>query len=178
MKTALTYGFIMALGSSFVSLAFFFTGYHDEAAKLQSAQSITIALSVAISLTCIVLAMREKRELTPGDANWGYGSALGTGVMVGLFGAILSSVYSYAYFTFINPHMVDLALQVQLDKMSESGMSANQIDQVEPTMRKWMNPVVMTISSMVMIFITNFVIALIAAIFVKNRPASLPAAQP
>ncbi|MBP6507748.1 MAG: hypothetical protein KA257_09305, partial [Opitutaceae bacterium] len=57
-----------------------------------------------------------------------------------------------------------------LDKMEAKGMSADQIERAEPFIRKWMNPVMMTVSSFVMFFITNVVIALIAAAFVKNRP--------
>ena len=170
MKTSLTYGFILALCGSLMSMGFYFTGFHDTAAKLEIAQNIGMVLGMAIAIACIVLGMREKRSLAKPDAAWGYGSALGTGIMVGLIGAVLTCIYTYCYFAFINPHMSDVIMQMQLDKMEAKGMSADQIERAEPFIRKWMNPVMMTVSSFVMFFITNVVIALIAAAFVKNRP--------
>lgn len=176
MKTSLTYGFIMALGTALVSLGFFFAGYHDDAAKMETAQRISMVLNIAIAIVTIVLGMREKRALTPADQNWGYGSALGTGLMVSLWGTLFSCIYSYAYFTLINPAINEVIFQAQVLKMEESGMSAAQIAQAEPMMRKWMSPAVMTIMSFFIILIFNAVISFIAAIFVKNRPAAPAAA--
>lgn len=176
MKTSLTYGFIMALGTALVSLGFFFAGYHDEAAKMESAQRISMVLNTAIAIITIVLGMREKRGLTPADQNWGYGSALGTGLMVSLWGTLFSCIYSYTYFSFINPAINEVIYQAQVLKMEESGVSAAQIAQAEPMMRKWMSPAVMTLISFFVILAFNAVISFIAAIFVKNRPAIAAAA--
>jgi len=170
MKTSLTYGFIMALASSLLSLGFFFTGFHDEVTKLQTAQNIAMVLGLAIAVVCLLMGMKEKRELTPADGKWGYSSALGTGIMVGLFGALFSTIYTYCYFTFINPNMSELIFQVQVLKMEAKGMTDTQISQAEPMIRKMMSPVIMTVMSLFMIFITNMVLSLIVAIFVKNRP--------
>jgi len=172
MKTSLTYGFIMALATSLVSLAFFFAGYHDAADKMETAQRIAMVLSTAIAIITIFLGMREKRALTPADQNWGYGSALATGLMVSFWGTLFSSLYSYGYFTVINPAINEVIFQGQIAKMEEAGMSATQIAQAEPMMRKWMSPGVMTTMSFFIIMLFNAVISFIAAIFVKNRPAA------
>lgn len=172
MKTSLTYGFIMALGTALVSLLFYFIGYHNDPAKLQTSQNLSMLLNTAIAITTIVLGMREKRALTPADKNWGYGSALGTGILVGLWGTIFSTLYTYCYFALINPAINDVIYQAQVLKMEEAGMSAADIAHAEPIMRKWMSPVVMTIMSFIMIFFFNTIISFIAAIFVKNRPAT------
>ncbi|MCC6415314.1 MAG: DUF4199 domain-containing protein [Opitutaceae bacterium] len=175
MKTSLTYGFIMALGTSLVSLALFFLGFHDDPAKVQTSQNISMVLNTAIAIICIVLGMREKRALTPADKNWGYGSALGTGLMVSLWGALFATLYTYCYFALINPAMGDVIYQAQVLKMEEAGMSSADIARAEPIMRKWMSPVVITIMGFFMIFIFNVLISFIAAIFVKNRPAAIAA---
>jgi hypothetical protein len=170
MKISITYGFFLTLASSLLSLAFFFTGYHDEVAKLETAQNIAMVLGVAIAIFCMLMGMREKRELTPADGKWGYGSALGTGVLIGLFGAIFSSIYTYCYLTFINPNMGELIFQMQVLKMEVKGMTDAQIAQAEPMIRKMMSPVLLTVVSTFTIFIMNVVLALITAIFAKNRP--------
>uniref|UniRef100_UPI00404A3255 DUF4199 domain-containing protein n=1 Tax=Cephaloticoccus sp. TaxID=1985742 RepID=UPI00404A3255 len=170
MKISITYGFFITLASSLLSLGFFFTGYHDEVAKLETAQNIGMGLGVAIAIVCMLMGMKEKRELTPADGKWGYGPALGTGVLIGLFGAIFSSIYTYCYFTFINPNMGELIFQMQVLKMEAKGMTDTQIAQAEPMIRKMMSPVLLTVVSTFTIFIMNVVLALITAIFAKNRP--------
>ncbi|MFZ9681581.1 MAG: DUF4199 domain-containing protein [Cephaloticoccus sp.] len=175
MKTSLTYGFIMALGTSLVSLGFFFGGFHETPKGLQTANNLSMLLNSAIAIVCIVLAMREKRALFPADQEWGYGSALGMAMLVSLWGTLFCCVYSYAYFTFIDPGIFDIMYQAQVLKMEEAGMSAADIAQAEPMMRKWMNPVVTTIVSFFVLLFFNAVFSFIAAIFVKNRPAA-PAA--
>ncbi len=170
MKLSLTYGFFIALATSLLSLGFFFTGYHDDASKLQTAQNVGLVLGIVIAVVCLLMGMREKRELTPAKDNWGYSSALGTGVMIGLFAAIFSTIYTYCYFNFINPNMSELIYQMEVLKMEAKGMTDAQISQAEPIMRKMMSPVILTAIGMVSMFIINVVLALIVAIFVKNRP--------
>lgn len=172
MKTSLTYGFIMALGTSLVSLGFFFIGFHDKSESLQTSQNISLLLNSVIAIACILLAMREKRAAVPADQDWGYGSALGMGMLVSLWGTLFACVYTYAYFSFINPGIIDVMYQAQVVKMEEAGMSAADIAQAEPMMRKWMNPVFTTIISFFIIFFFNAVFSFISAIFVKNRPAA------
>lgn len=171
MKTSLMYGFVMALGASLVSLAFLFTGFHDEPDKMQLSQNISIVLNSLIAIACIVLGMREKRALTPATDNWGYGSALGTGLLISLWGTLFATIYTFCYFSFINPAINELIYQTQVAKMEEAGMSAADIANAEPMMRKMMNPVIISVMSFFMILFFNAVISFIAAIFVKNRPA-------
>ena len=51
---------------------------------------------------------------------------------------------------------------------------ADQIDKIEPMVRKWINPVAMSISGFVGAFFFHVVIGLIVAAFVKNRPQTEP----
>ena len=170
MKTTLTYGFIMTLCGAFVSLGLYLTGFHSDPDKLKLAQTIGLVLAVAISVACTLLGMREKRANTPADKPWGYGSALGTGVMIGLFGAIFGAVYNYCYFAFIDPNFREVVLQAQLAALEAKNLSPTQIEQAEPFIRPWLSPGAMTATGAVMAFIWNVVISLIVAAFVKNRP--------
>lgn len=178
MKTSLTYGFFMALGGALLSMALYFLGFHSDVDKLQTAQWIGSGGGLLIGITCIVLAMRERRANTPPTTGWGYGSALGTGVLTGLFGCVFGAVYNYIYFTVINRGMVDLIFQAQVAKMEAKGMSSDQIEKIEPMMRKMMSPVMTTIWGLVVGFVFCVLIALVAAAFVKSRAAAQPATPP
>lgn len=170
MKTSLTYGFIMTLCGAFVGLGLFFAGLHSDPDKLKLAQTIALVLGVVISVTCTLLGMREKRANTPADKAWGYGAALGTGVMIGLFNTIFGAVYNYCYFAFIDPNFQEVVLQAQIAALEAKNLSPAQIEQAEPYIRPWLSPGAMTATGAVMAFIWNLVISLIVAAFVKTRP--------
>ena len=59
MKTYLTYGFYMAIGSALVIFALYFLGYHEDAAKLGTAQLVQTLTGLVIGLTCVVLGTRN-----------------------------------------------------------------------------------------------------------------------
>ncbi len=85
MKTYLTYGFYMALGSALVVFALYFLGYHSEPSKLGTAQVIQSVCGLAIGVTCTVLGVKARRAELPPTEDFGYGRALGAGVMITLF---------------------------------------------------------------------------------------------
>lgn len=178
MKTWLTYGFIMTLCGAFIGLGLHFSGFHADVDKLKIAQNISIVTGIIIGVSCILLGMREKRAGTPADKPWGYGPALATGVMIGLFGALFGAVYNYVYFAYIDPNFHEVVLQAQIAAMEAKNIPSSQIEQAEPFIRKWLNPVVMTVTGAIMVFIWNLIISLIVAAFVKNRPAAAPFASP
>ena len=122
MKTYLTYGFIMTLASAFLGLGLYFGGFHADPAKLQLGQNIGIVLGIVIGIVCLLLGMREKRATTTAEKSWGYGSALGTGVMIALFGTLMGAVYNYAYFAYINPGFQEVVLDAQIMAMEEKRM--------------------------------------------------------
>ena len=178
MKIPLKYGLFMALAGAAFSLVMYFAGFHDSPGKMQAAQWIGFAAALAIGVTFLSLAMKEKRATAPADSTWGYGSAFGTGVLTGLFASIFGLVFAYCYLAFINPRMCDVVLQMQLAAMEAKGMSAAQLEKAEPMLRKWMSAPIMACMQAVSGFITSTVLAAIVAIFFKQRVASAATALP
>ena len=172
MKTPLTYGFISALGGALLTLGLYFAGFHESVEKLQSGQNIGAVLGIAILVTALALGMREKRANAPAETEWGYGSAFGTGVAIAAFSALFSAVFSYLYLAVINPNFPELVFQAQQAKMEAKGLSATQIANAEPMMRKFMSPIVMTLMGSIMNFIFGLIFSAIVAIFFRQpRPA-------
>lgn len=169
----------MAIASALLTFVMFFAGLHDSPEKMQSglAQTIGIIGPLAIAITCLSLAMRDKRRNTPPDESWSYGSALGTGVMTALFGAMLGAIFAYIYFAYLNPNMPEVIYQTQVAKMEASGKSADQIERAEPMMRKFMSAPVVAIIQSVVGFIWGVILSLIIAIFFRRRVIASDAAD-
>jgi hypothetical protein len=125
--------------------------------------------------------MRDKRAQFPAEEDWGYGSAVGIGVLTGLFGSLFGLVTTYLYFGIINPGFSDLIFQAQAAAMAEKGMSAAQIEKIEPMIRKWLSPVAMTLLQGFMGFIWSTLLSLLIAIFFRRRapaPGGMAAPPP
>jgi MFS family permease len=170
MKTYLVYGFGMTLASSVLTLALYFLGYHSDAAKLGSAQWIITAGSFAICIVGIVLGTKARRAELPAHENFTYGRALGAGVMITLFAALLGVVTNYLYFAVINPGLTDLIVQVQVEKLEAKGVASAQIEQVEKIVRAMSRPPIQAAFGFLGGMFFGTVISLVTSAFLQ-RPA-------
>jgi hypothetical protein len=171
MKTYLTYGFAMALAGGLLTLALFFLGYHTDPEKLETAQWISLPLFIAIAAVIIVLGTKARQAEVPASEPFGYGRALGAGVMIVLFSSLFGIVINFVYFQYINPEFVDVMVQVQTDKLENQGVGSSQIEQMEKGMRMMMKPPLLAFFGFVQAMIGGTLIALITAAFLR-RPAS------
>jgi Protein of unknown function (DUF4199) len=176
MKTCSLYGFISALAGAFVTLILYFLGFHSDASKLQVAGWIGGLVGIAVTVTCLYLGVRARRDETPKEADFGYGKAAGAGTLISLVASFLSAVFAYTYYAFINPAFTDLMVQAQMAKMEARGMSGDQLEKAE-AMTKWMmsaGPA--SVMAFFYIFILGVILALIVAAFVKRPVPNTPAA--
>jgi len=171
MKTPLTYGFFMTLGGLLLNLALYFLGFHSDVEKLQTAQWISTAGGLALGIAFIVLGIKARRAEVPATEEFGYGRALGAGVLIGLFACLFGTVSNYLYMHIINPGLTDLMVQAQINKWEAMGMSSDRMEQAEKMMRKMMNPALQAVFGLVIGMIFCTIISLIAAAFLK-RPAA------
>lgn len=178
MKAPLIYGTIMAVAGALLSLLMYLAGLHDTAEKMKSAQWVGMAGGLLIAGVCLTLAMRDRRAARAPHQEWGYGSALGAGVLTGLVAAVVGCIFGYLYFAVINPQLSDVIFQMQVEKMEAAGASSSQIEQVEPMLRKWMTPGVLTVSQAFSGFVMAVLLSLILAIFQRNRPSMTEAPMP
>ena len=170
MKTYLTYGFAMAFGGALVVFAMFFLGMHDSAEKLDTAQWIQTCLGLAIGIACIVLGTKARRAEVPAGEPFGYGSALGAGVMITLFAALIGLFTNYLYGAVINPHFTDVMMQSQADKLTAKGVPSDKIEQIQKMTAVMMKPPVMAVVGFMSGMLFGTIISLITAAFLK-RPA-------
>ena len=171
MKTYLTYGSAMAGGGFVLVLILYILGFHSDASKISTAQWIQGVLGLGVGIVCIVLGTKAKRASVPATEEFGYGGALGTGVMITLFAALIGIVTNLLYMQVINPGMTDLIIQAQTAKMEAAGMSGARLEQVEAMTRKMMSPPIQACFAFLGGMFFGTIISLITAAFLK-RPAT------
>ena len=171
MKTPLIYGLYMALGGLVLNLILFFLNFHTDVEKFSTGQWIGGILGLIIAITCIALGTKARRDEIPTTEDFGYGSALGSGVMIGVFSCLFGLVSNFLYMRVINPGFREVIIQAQAAKMDAKGIPAAQIERMESMMRSPVGTVINTVSFIIigMIFFT-LISFITAAIF--KRPAA------
>lgn len=174
MKTCSLYGFILAVSTAVLTLILYFLGLHSDPAKLGMAKWIGGLAGLAISITVTVLGVKARRAEVPDSEEFGYGRALGAGVLISLVASVLGSIFTYAYVAFINTGYTEVLLQDQMDKLQAKGMSGTQLDQAEKVTRMFMTPVAMTVMGLIFGVIFGVVVSLIVAAFLKRAARQAP----
>lgn len=167
MKTCALYGFISSLAGAFLYLMLYFTGLHSDPSKLALAGWIGGLGGLIIFVTCMVLGVKARRAEVPPTEGFGYGRALGAGVVMTAVSSVLSAFFTYAYYAFINPGLLDMMTQARLAKIEAAGGNS---EKAEAGLRMFMSPVPQAVVGLIGGFIFGVIIALIVAAFLK-RPA-------
>lgn len=170
MKTTLIYGALTAAASAFLTLVLFLAGYHSSAEKMQSVQLVASIVGFLVVIAGIVLGIRARRAEVPPHEPFSYGRALGAGVLVALFSALISAVFYVVYIAAINTEFASISQEMQRIAMEEKGATQEQIDQFGQMQSFLWNPALQFVFAFVGGTLLGTVIALIAAIFLR-RPA-------
>jgi hypothetical protein len=171
MKTYLTYGSAMAGGGFVLVLILYILGFHSDAAKLGTAQWIQACGGIGIGIACIVLGTKARRATVPVEEEFGYGSALGAGVMITLCAALIGIVTNIVYMQLINPGMNEVIVQAQIAKWEAMNMPSARMEQAESMMRKMMSPPIQAAFAFLGGMFFGTLISLISAAFLKRPPA-------
>lgn len=174
MKTYLSYGFFLAAANFVLTLVIFFLGFHTHPEKLNTGQLIMTIGGIAISTTFLVLGTRARRDEVPPAEAFGYGSALGAGVMIALVASLIGVAASLLYMTVINPNLNEVILQAQAASLEAKGVSQDKIDQIQKMSAMWMKPAVQAVFGFVIGMVFNTVIALITSAFLKRAASDEP----
>ena len=100
-----------------------------------------------------------------------YGQALGSGVVISLYAAIISGIFVYILYTYIDTDLITKLLEVTRDKMAAKGMTDEQIQMSMKISSRFMKPWVMGISSIFNGVFFGTLISLILGIFLKREGA-------
>lgn len=166
MGTKFIYALILTICGAVFNLLLYFTGYQTE--KLATGQYFQW-LGFVIMFTVLWLGTKAVREESPHQA-MSYGKGVGTGVLISLYSGLMSSVYSYIHFKFVNPNFADYQMELIRPKWVAAGMGEAQMDQAERFTRSMMGPVAQAILTPIFVVIFGLICSLIIAAILKRNP--------
>ncbi len=164
MSTKFTYALILTITGALLNLLLFFTGFQTE--KLATGQYFQW-LGFVIMFTVLWLGIKAVREESPHKA-MSYGKGVGTGVLISLYSGLMSSVYSFIHFKFVNTEFADYQLALIRPKWEAAGMAEAQMDQAEKFTRAMMGPIAQAVLTPVFVVIFGLICSLIVAAFLKR----------
>lgn len=157
-QTTLTWGLITGFAGIVYTLILYF-------ADLLSNQVASYA-GVIISILGIYLGTKAFRDQGQ-DGYITYGKALGTGVLISLFAAILSVIFMVILYTVIDPELPNRLVAESQDKMIERGMSEDQVEQGMEMANRLFIPMAI-LGGLFMGVLMGFIISLITSAILKK----------
>ncbi len=164
MKPFLKYALLTSAVIIIWSLIIYLTGLDRSAAG----KYLNYA-SYPIMILFIVLAVNEEKSLNGGYL--GFDPAFKTGFFMMLVVAAIMGAFTYVYFSYINPGIMDLASEKARESMEDRDMSKEEIERAMRYAKFFMSSGAMTAMAFFLNIILGAVFSLIiAAIMKKEKP--------
>ena len=164
-KNAMNWGLIIGIVLIIYSLLMYFIGL--------SLEKWVSYISYILMIAGIIYSTIQYRNNVL-DGSISYGKALGFGTLVIMFASIITAVYSYVFYTYIDPEMITKILEMAEEEMVNKGLSDEQIEMAIEMQSKFMKPGLMSLIAIPSITFMGFVFSLITSIFLKKEKADNP----
>jgi hypothetical protein len=158
-QTTLTWGLITGFAGVVYTLILYFT-------DMITNQSLGY-VGIIISIVGIYLGTKAFRDQSLGGFI-SYGKALGTGVMISLFAAIISVIFMILLYTVIDTELVDKMMAIASEKNVERGISEDQAQQAMEMGKKLFIPFAVVGGLFFSVFV-GFIISLITSAILKKE---------
>ncbi len=166
MSTKFIYALTLTICGAVLNLLLYFTGFQTE--KLTTGQYFQW-LGFVIMFVVLWLGIKAVREENEGKYLT-YGQGVGAGTLISLYSGLMSSVYTYIHFKFVNPEFADYQLVLIRTKWAAAGMSDAQMEKAEGIARMMMGPGVQACLAPILVVIFGLIMALIISAFLKRNP--------
>ena len=159
-KNALNWGLIVGIVLIIYSILMYFLDF--------SLEKWVSWVSYILLIGGIVYSTIQYRDTVLGGSIT-YAQALGFGVIISLYAAVLSGIYSYVFLTFIDPDFIEKIAEMTQQQMLDQGLSEDQVEQAMEMQKGFMKPWVMVLISIPALTFMGFVFSLITSIFLKKE---------
>ncbi|MEM0939106.1 MAG: DUF4199 domain-containing protein [Bacteroidota bacterium] len=119
-----------------------------------------------ISFAIVYLAHKSYKD--EGDGFMSFGKGLGIGTLVSLIGAVINSLFTFIYVSFINTEYIEQAVEQATIDMENRGNTQAQIDQAIPWIERMTSPTTLLIFGIIGGLFLGFIVSLLVTIFTKN----------
>ncbi len=159
-KANLNNGLILALVGIVYSLVMYFFDLY-----LNKAQGYIFMVVLILVLYYLVKSYRD--NYLHGYIT--YGQAVGAGVVIFIYYAVISAIFTYILFKFIDPDLTAKQLAMTEEILLKKGVPQEAIDAGMNVQRKMMVPEIMAPFSILGNMVTGVIMSLLAAIFVRRE---------
>jgi len=124
--------------------------------------------SLLISILVLYFLLRSYRD----HYNNGYityGKAVGAGVVMNIYAAIISAIFVFVLYSFIDPGLIDKSMALTEQKMAERGLPDAAIDQAMQMQAKIMKPWFTTLMSTISSVFYGLILSLIVSLFIMKK---------
>jgi hypothetical protein len=165
MKTTAKWGVILGVAVVVWTLLLHVLGFYTT--NIGAGQIADIVATV-LPIVAIVAALRERRA----TGSLTLGQAVATGLGVGLVSVPITAGFLWAYHHLINPEWSELIVAYRRDALEQSGASAEAIATMETAQRASATDVAQLLGAAIGTPIISMVIALIAGVLMRRKPAA------
>jgi len=163
MNNALKWGGLLGAACIILSLATYMLGMSEPGGS----NWVGSLLNYAVNIPILVLGVKAFKAAN--DNYLTVGNGISQGVLMGLIAGLIMAIYSYIFFTYIDPSFLETMKEAALDQ--QGAMSAEQEEMTSSWMNMFMSPGSMAIMTVIMKVCLGFIIGLIAGAVMKNvRP--------
>ncbi|MEZ4997945.1 MAG: DUF4199 domain-containing protein [Bacteroidales bacterium] len=124
--------------------------------------------SMLLSLVVLFFLLRSYRDHY-NNGYISYGKALGAGVVINIYAAIIAAIYIYVLYTFIDPGLIDKSMAVAEAKMAERGLPDAAVEQALEMQAKFLKPWITTLTATIMSIFYGFILSLIVSLFIMKK---------
>jgi hypothetical protein len=107
-----------------------------------------------------------------------YGHSVGAGVIIFLYSSVISVIFTYILYKFIDPGLINKLLAVSEEAMVKKGLPQQSIDTAMNMTKKMMTPEIMIISGLFGGMFMGTIISLIVSIFTRKEGNPLTIDEP
>ncbi len=159
-KANLTNGLILGLIGIVYTLVIYFLDL-----TINKVQGYVFLLILIVTLYFLVKSYRDNYM----HGYLTYGQAFGAGVVIFLYYAIITAIFTYILFALIDPGLIDKQLAAAEEMMAKRGMTQEMMDAGLKIQKKMMKPGIMAPMSILGNMLYGVIMSLIVAIFVKKE---------
>ena len=160
-KSSLMSGIYLGIAMILLSVIFYVTG--------NPFSKVSQWIGYAIMVAGIVLAQTSYKKTLGGTMT--YGQALGVGVLTMVFASVLSSIYSFLLYQFIDPSLQEqLRLFTEEQIVKQGKVPEEQLDMAVNMATKFQTPVMMLVMGIFGGAFMGLIISLITSIFTQKKP--------
>lgn len=161
------WGLIQGLVGVVLSLIFFMTGMMDMSGT--KSNMIPNILSYAAMITTLYLGIKAHKEEDLG----GYlslGRAVKMGAYMGLIAGVLSAIFLFIYFKFIQPDFLNTITETAISKAEEKGQDPEQVRKGMEMMGWMFNPGTFALFGLLGSVLMSVIFSLIIGLIIKKDP--------